>query len=71
MCNKTQQMSREYEILNEKYASINQKCINEPDVNSKKVALLVQQINEYEITFDNLTANVEIMKETNRKIQER
>lgn len=45
--------------------------MNEPGVNSKRVSLLVQQIKEYEITFDKLTANVEIMKETNRKLQER
>lgn len=42
-----------------------------PDVYSKKVASLSQQIKEYEIAFDNLSASVEFLKETNMALQER
>jgi len=71
MTSKTQQMSKEYEILNKKYESINYTYTNESDVYSKKVALLTQQIKKHEVTFNNLTSEVEILKETNRKLQER
>lgn len=71
MFNKTQQISKEYETINKKYTSINQKCMNEPDVYAKKVTMLVQQIKEYEVTFNNLIADVEVLKETNRQLQER
>jgi len=71
MSNKTQQISREYETINKKYISINQKFVNEPDVYAKKVAMLAQQIKEYEVTFNNLIADVGVLKETNRQLQER
>jgi len=72
MFNKTQQISKEYETINKKYtSSINQKCVNEPDVYAKKVTMLVQQIKEYEVTFNNLIADVGVLKETNRQLQER
>jgi len=71
MCNKNQQITKEYETINKKYTSISQKCLNEPDVYAKKVAMLAQQIKEYEVTFNNLIADVEILKETNRQLQER
>ncbi|XP_029342112.1 putative leucine-rich repeat-containing protein DDB_G0290503 [Acyrthosiphon pisum] len=70
MFNKTQQISKEYETINKKYTSINQKCLNEPDVYVKKVTMLAQQIKEYEVTFNNLIADVEVLKETNRQLQE-
>lgn len=71
MFNKTQQISKEYETINLKYTSINQKCVNEPDLYAKKVTMLAQQIKEYEVIFNNLIANVETLKETNRQLQER
>jgi len=71
MFNKTQQISKEYETINKKYTSINQKCVNEPDVYAKKVTMLAQQIKEYEDTFNNLIVDVEVLKETNRQLQER
>jgi len=71
MVNKTQQITREYETINKKYTSISQKCVNEPDVYAKKVIMLAQQIKEYEVTFNNLIADVDVLKETNRKLQER
>ncbi|XP_026809526.1 tropomyosin-like [Rhopalosiphum maidis] len=70
MFNKIQQISKEYEIIDKKYKSISQKCENEPDLYSKKLAMFSQQIKEYENTFSNLIADVEILKETNRKLQE-
>ncbi|XP_060871625.1 putative leucine-rich repeat-containing protein DDB_G0290503 [Metopolophium dirhodum] len=70
MFNKTQQISKEYEAINKKYTSINQKCVNEPEVYAKKVAMLAQQIKEYEVTFNNLIADVEVLKKTNRQLQE-
>ncbi|XP_022178218.1 myosin-1-like isoform X2 [Myzus persicae] len=70
MSNKTQQISKEYETINKKYTSINQKLLNEPDVYAKKVVMLAQQIKEYEVTFNNLIADVEVLKETNRQLQE-
>lgn len=71
MVNKTQQISKEYESINKKYTLINQKCMNKPDIYSKKVATLVQQIKEYEDMFNSLIADVEILRETNRQLQER
>lgn len=70
-CNKTHKMSRECEILNKKYALLNQKYTDEHDAFSKKVAFLVQQIKEYEVTLANLTADVKSLKETNIKLQKR
>ncbi|XP_060842329.1 putative leucine-rich repeat-containing protein DDB_G0290503 isoform X4 [Rhopalosiphum padi] len=67
MFNKTEQISKEYEIIDKKYKSISQKCKNEPD--SKKLTMFSQQIKEYENTFSNLIADIEILKETNRKLQ--
>ncbi|XP_060841839.1 putative leucine-rich repeat-containing protein DDB_G0290503 isoform X1 [Rhopalosiphum padi] len=67
MFNKTEQISKEYEIIDKKYKSISQKCENEPD--SKKLTMFSQQIKEYENTFSNLIADNEILKETNRKLQ--
>lgn len=32
---------------------------------------LIQKIKEYEVAFDNLTTDVEMLKETNRKLQNR
>lgn len=69
MFNKTEQISKEYEIIDKKYKSISQKCENEPD--SKKLTMFSQQIKEYENTFSNLIADIEILKETNRKLQKR
>ncbi|XP_060842330.1 putative leucine-rich repeat-containing protein DDB_G0290503 isoform X5 [Rhopalosiphum padi] len=69
MFNKTEQISKEYEIIDKKYKSISQKCKNEPD--SKKLTMFSQQIKEYENTFSNLIADIEILKETNRKLQKR
>lgn len=71
MFNKNQQISKEYEIINKKYKSINEKCEKESNVYSKKVTKLAQQIKEYEVTFNNLIADVEVLKETNRQLQER
>jgi len=71
MFNKTQQISKEYEAINKKYTSINQKCVNEPEVHAKKVTMLAQQIKEYEVTFNNLIADVEVLKATNRQLQEK
>lgn len=71
MFNKTQQISKEYETLNSKYTSINQNCVNEPDLYAKKVTMLAQQIKEYEVTLNNLIANINALKETNRQLQER
>jgi len=71
MFNKNQQISKEYEIINKKYKSIKEKCEKESDVYSKKVTKLTQQIKEYEVTFNNLIADVEVLKETNRQLQER
>jgi len=44
---------------------------NESYAYSRKVALLTQQIKEHEVAFDNLMCEVEILKETIRKLQER
>jgi len=71
MFNKTEQISKEYEIIDKKYKSISQKCENEPDVYSKKLTMFTQQIKEYENTFSNLIADIQILKETNRKLQKR
>ncbi|KAF0759020.1 protein BCAP-like isoform X1 [Aphis craccivora] len=70
MFNKNQQISKEYEIINKKYQSVKEKCEKESDVYSKKVTKLVQQIKEYEVTFNNLISDVEVLKETNRQLQE-
>lgn len=67
----TQKMLREYDILNKKYTSINEKRMNKPNVYSKKVASLIKQIEEYEVAFKSLTSNVEILKDTNQKLQDR
>ncbi|XP_050053837.1 uncharacterized protein LOC114129145 isoform X3 [Aphis gossypii] len=70
MFNKNQQISKEYEIINKKYKSITEKCEKESDIYSKKVTKLTQQIKEHEVTFNNLIADVEVLKETNRQLQE-
>lgn len=67
---KRKQVSREYGLLKEKYDSINEKFSEEPDEHSKKVTLLAKQAEKYEETIENLTADVESLKETNRKLQE-
>jgi len=64
-------MSKEYEILNKKYESMDYTYTKESDVYSRKVALLTQQIKEHEVAFNNLTCEIENLKETNRKLQER
>lgn len=71
MFNKNQQISKEYEIINKKYKSVKEKCEKESDVYSKKVTKLAQQIKEYEVTFNNLMSDVELLQETNRQLQER
>ncbi|XP_025202870.1 putative leucine-rich repeat-containing protein DDB_G0290503 [Melanaphis sacchari] len=71
MLNKNQQISSEYEIINKKFKSINQKCENESDVYSKKETIFAQKVKEYEVTIDNLIADVKILKETNKQLQER
>lgn len=71
MINKNQQISKDYEIINKEYKSINEKCEKESNVYSKKVTMLAQQIKEYEVTFNDLITNVEVLKEANRQLQER
>jgi len=70
MVNKIQQITREYETLNKKYTSLSQ-CVNESDVYAKKAEMLAQNNNEYEVKFNNLIADIEVLKEINRKFQER
>ncbi|XP_050420428.1 kinesin-like protein KIF15 [Adelges cooleyi] len=65
-----ERMSKEYADLREDFQLLSQKCAEEPIVHSKKLASLVQQIGDYEIWSEQLTADVEILKEANRKIQE-
>lgn len=50
---------------------MHQKFNNEPDLYSKKEALLVQKLEEYEVTVANLRADVKTLKETNMKHQKR
>lgn len=69
--NKTQQISKELETLNKKNDFFNQKLVNESDVYTKKEALLIQKNKEYETINENLTAEIEFLNETNRKLQER
>lgn len=57
--------------MNKKYDSINEKFLKEPDEHLKKVAVLIKQIKEYEDAFESLTADNEILKETNGNLQER
>lgn len=57
--------------MSKNFALINQKCADEPLEYSKKVNVLVKQINEYEVTLNSIIANVEILKEANRKLQVR
>lgn len=52
-------------------ATLHKKFKNEPDLCSKKEALLIQKIEEYVVTFANLRADVKTLKETNMKLQER
>lgn len=62
---------KELETLNKKNDFFNQKLVNESDVYTKKEALLLQKNKEYESLNENLTAEVEFLNETNRKLQER
>lgn len=64
-------ISKKYESLNNEFTSIKKNYTNEPDVNAKKMALLVQQIKDYEVEFNNLSSNIDILKETNTKLQEK
>lgn len=61
----------EHEILCKKYATINQTCIDEPNVYTKNLDLLGQQNKDCKSTINNLKTDVDILKETNRKLQER
>lgn len=70
-CNKTEQLLKELEALNKKNDFFNQKLVNESDVYTKKEALHIQKNKEYESINENLTAEVEFLNETNRKLQER
>lgn len=64
-------MEKENNNINQKYTSINQKYIYELDVYSKKISSKVFEIEEYKVTLGNLISDIEILKATNKKLQER